>query len=73
MKKIAAMLLAVVMAFTCLFAFAGCGNNDNQTPTKGGSSDGTDVGTFKLGAIGPLTGGAGYLRYLRYERRADRR
>ena len=58
MKKIAAMLLAVVMAFTCLFAFAGCGNNDTQTTAAGGSSDGTDVGTFKLGAIGPLTGGA---------------
>ena len=34
MKRFAAMLLVVAMAFACLFAFAGCGNNDKGNTTK---------------------------------------
>ena len=33
MKRFAAMLLVVAMAFACLFAFAGCGNNDKGNTT----------------------------------------
>ena len=40
MKRFAAMLLVVAMAFACLFAFAGCGNNDKGNTTKG-SADGS--------------------------------
>ena len=61
MKRFAAMLLVVAMAFACLFAFAGCGNNDKGNTTKGsadGSETGVASGTFKLGGIGPLTGDA---------------
>ena len=61
MKRFAAMLLVVAMAFACLFAFAGCGNNDKGNTTKGssdGSETGSASGTFKLGGIGPLTGDA---------------
>lgn len=61
MKKFAAMLLVVAMAFACLFAFSGCGNNDTGTATTGSSSSdgtGTASGTFKIGGIGPLTGDA---------------
>lgn len=52
MKRFAAMLLVVAMAFACLFAFAGCGNNDKGNTTKGsadGSETGVASGTFKLG------------------------
>ena len=61
MKRFAAMLLVVAMAFACLFAFAGCGNNDKGNTTKGsadGSETGVASGTFNLGGIGPLTGDA---------------
>ena len=43
MKRFAAMLLVVAMAFACLFAFAGCGNNDKGNTTKG-SADGSETG-----------------------------
>ena len=50
MKKLVSMLLAVAMVATLL---VGCGNS---TETAGSSADGAK--TFKIGGIGPLTGGA---------------
>lgn len=61
MKRFAAMLLVAAMTVACLFAFAGCGNGDGKNTDKGsfeGSATGVASGTFKLGAIGPLTGDA---------------
>ena len=46
MKRFAAMLIVVAMAFACLFAFAGCGNNDKGNTTKG-SADGSETGVHR--------------------------
>ena len=57
MKKFASLVLTAALAVTC---FAGCGSNDNSSKS-GSSADSTaESGTvFKIGGIGPLTGGAG--------------
>ena len=68
MKKIAK-ILALVLCFAMIAAFAACGGNNtdtttaapdaSQTPTD--AAEGTDTaaqGAFKIGFIGPLTGGA---------------
>lgn len=57
MKKFASLVLTAALAVTC---FAGCGSNDNASKS-GSSADSTaESGTvFKIGGIGPLTGGAG--------------
>ena len=69
MKKIAK-ILALVLCFAMIAAFAACSGNTtdptttaapdaSQTPTD--APEGTDTaaqGTFKIGFIGPLTGGA---------------
>ncbi|MDO4977500.1 MAG: ABC transporter substrate-binding protein [Eubacteriales bacterium] len=49
MKKVAALAMATTMIVASL---AGCGGSSD----KGGSSEAAD--TFKIGAIGPITGGA---------------
>ena len=62
MKKLLCLLLACLMAFSCLTA---CGSDDTSAPADNGSEDAatTDTSTasgtaFKLGGTGPLTGGA---------------
>lgn len=47
MKKVITLILTVVMVFSCLTAFAGCGNNEKNT---------ADSTVIKIGGIGPLTG-----------------
>ena len=58
MKKNYLKLLALCMvAVMGLFAFAGCGNDNNQQ--QGSSNAGNDeTQVFKIGVIGPLTGAA---------------
>ena len=50
MKK----LFVVLLAIMCMFSLTACGGNDSGETTTGGS----DTVTIKLGASGPLTGGA---------------
>ncbi|MCD8048211.1 MAG: ABC transporter substrate-binding protein [Clostridia bacterium] len=54
MKKILSLALAAVM---CVMVMAGCGGTttDTETATDGGE---TAAGVFKIGGIGPTTGGA---------------
>ncbi len=56
MKKILSLVLAAVM---CVMVMAGCGGTttgtDTETATDGGE---TAAGVFKIGGIGPTTGGA---------------
>ncbi len=58
MKKNYLKLFALCMvAVVALFAFAGCGNDNDQT--QGGGNTGDDESkVFIIGSIGPLTGGA---------------
>ena len=58
-------ILALILCFAMIAAFAACGNkaddgNDTADTTAAGDATNTDSasGTFKLGFIGPLTGGA---------------
>lgn len=59
MKKIIAMVLALAMV-ACLFA--GCNNTpaepENNSGTESTPVEGTSAGKIKVGAIGPITGGA---------------
>lgn len=64
-KKVISLVLAASMAMTLL---AGCGNSNTNTTTNESASEGeaaaesdgaaTDGAAFKIGAIGPATGGA---------------
>ena len=54
MKKTLAMLLAGAM---CLSLLAGCGSKEEPAPS-GGSSAAPAAAAFKIGGVGPLTGGA---------------
>lgn len=54
-------ILAVVLAFSMVFAFAACTKTPNDDESmSGASSNGSEStdGTFKIGCIGPLTGDA---------------
>ncbi len=62
-------ILAVVLAFAMVFAFAACGGNgikenisgeDSSNAANGGAESGSfaNEGTIKIGGIGPLTGDA---------------
>ena len=51
-KRVFAMLMAVVMAFSLM----ACGNKADNGGTGDGTG-GTGTETIKLGAVGPLTGG----------------
>ena len=53
MKKLLSITLAIVLAMGCL---TGCGGSSDEA---GQSSEGNGTAVFKIGAIGPLTGGAG--------------
>ena len=66
MKKLVK-VIAIVLCFAMIAAFAACGNKDNDTDNKGGTSafDLSKEGEYTanntkyvLGATGPLTGGA---------------
>ena len=52
-KRVFAMLMAVVMAFSLM----ACGNKTNDNGGSGDSADGAGTETIKLGVVGPLTGG----------------
>ena len=52
-KRVFAMLMAVVMAFSLV----ACGNKTNDNGGSGDSADGAGTETIKLGVVGPLTGG----------------
>jgi branched-chain amino acid transport system substrate-binding protein len=55
MKKFLSLTLAAVMAFS----LAACGGSSSSSSTSGGSSAAAEGGeTFKIGGIGPITGGA---------------
>ena len=51
-RKVLAALMAVALIATC---FAACGEKE---PAPDGGDTGNTAGTFKIGVIGPLTGGA---------------
>ena len=54
-KKFFALMMAMVMAL----GLAACGGNDTSTTDDGGSDSTESTGTaFKIGVIGPMTGGA---------------
>ena len=53
MKKILSLLLALTMTAGCL---VGCGGSDK--PTDAPEAENTGEATFKIGGIGPITGGA---------------
>ena len=69
MKKFSK-ILALILAFAMIAAFAACGNTDDGKEPSNlgdettaaedatGEATGTASGTFKIGLIGPLTGGA---------------
>ena len=58
MKKLVK-VIALVLCFAMIAAFAACGGNktDDQTTTAP-ANPGTAEAAFKIGLIGPLTGGA---------------
>ncbi len=57
MKKNYLKLLALCMvAVVAMFAFAGCGSDNNQQQSNNGANDENKV--FYIGSIGPLTGAA---------------
>ena len=52
-------LLALAMAMVMALGLAACGGNDTSTTDDGGSDSTESTGTaFKIGVIGPMTGGA---------------
>ena len=54
-KKFFALMMAMVM----VLSLAACGGNDTSTTDDGGSDSTESTGTaFKIGVIGPMTGGA---------------
>lgn len=67
MKKLSK-ILALILAFAMIAAFAACAKTDDgkepsnietdETTAAEGEATGTASGTFKIGLIGPLTGGA---------------
>ena len=67
MKKLLALLTAMAMCFTLLTACGGGGETNTESPDAGGTTEtgttetgttGEAGGTFTVGVIGPLTGGA---------------
>src|SRR5699024_6588114 len=67
MKKLLALLTAMAMCFTLLTACGGGGQTNTESPDAGGTTEtgttetgttGEAGGTFTVGVIGPLTGGA---------------
>lgn len=55
MKKIISIVLTIVLAMSCLTA---CGGSSNAGGTESSNSNSGEA-VFKIGSIGPLTGGAG--------------
>ena len=55
MKKIISVVLTIVLAMSCLTA---CGGSSNAGGTESSNSNSGEA-VFKIGSIGPLTGGAG--------------
>ncbi len=55
MKKALAIIMSVLLVASL---FAACGGKDDATTTTTASGEGTTGGTLKIGASGPLTGGA---------------
>ena len=55
MKKIISIVLTIVLAMSCLTA---CGGGSNAGGTESSNSNSGEA-VFKIGSIGPLTGGAG--------------
>ena len=55
MKKFISVLLTIVLAMSCLTA---CGGSSNAGGTESSNSNSGEA-VFKIGSIGPLTGGAG--------------
>ena len=56
-------LVSIVVASAMVFAMAGCGNSDNGASSNASASEasvaeGSNVVSFKIGGIGPTTGGA---------------
>ena len=54
MKKFLSLLLAFTMVATCL---VGCGGNEESTDAPAATEESAEA-TFKIGGIGPITGGA---------------
>ena len=58
MKKLVSLALAAVLAFSVV----GCGSSDSSSSSSADSAQSTDAAadgtTFKIGGIGPITGGA---------------
>ena len=54
MKKFLSLLLAFTMVATCL---VGCGGNEESTDAPAATEESAET-TFKIGGIGPITGGA---------------
>lgn len=56
-------LVSIVVASAMVFSMAGCGNSDNGASSNASASEasvaeGSNVVSFKIGGIGPTTGGA---------------
>ena len=57
-------LVSVVVASAMVLAMAGCGASDSNADAtssaavESSAAEGTGAGTFKIGGIGPTTGGA---------------
>ena len=65
MKKFLALCMAAVMVLSLVAcsggnnaAGNGAGNTTNNTANNAGDTTGNTAGAFKIGVIGPLTGGA---------------
>ena len=59
MKQFKKLLALVLVGVLCLCCFAACGKTEttpSETPSDNASE--ATAGTLKIGAIGPLTGGA---------------
>ena len=59
MKKFISVLLTIVLAMSCLTACGGSSTTSESSNAGGTESSNSGEAVFKIGSIGPLTGGAG--------------